>query len=137
MRSESYKQYDFIREDAVEIFTDKVNKRMQELQYNSPEVEVMHEGRYMIAQIRYTQHVNIPEDLADIYEMQNVRFTCQDCPIFKPILNKDGTPDLRVKYGDCKYAEFGRTYKNSRCCDTLYKLFRTGEVRLCLAESES
>ena len=137
MKTESYKQYDFIREDSVEIFSEKVNKRMEQLKYSNAQIEIMHEGRYMIAQICYTKHVDIPEDLGDVYEMQNIRFTCQYCPIFRPILNRDGTPNQRVKYGDCKYAEFGRTYKDSRCCDTLYKLFRTGEVKLCLAESES
>ena len=43
---------------------------------------------------------------------------------------------MRVKYGDCPYSEYGRTYKNARACDMLYKKIRSGEVQLCLAESE-
>ena len=82
------------------------------------------------------KQAEVPEYLGDVYEMQNVRFTCQDCPMFKPILNKDGTPNLRVKYGKCQYADFGRTYKDSRCCDMLYTLLRNGTVQLVVADLE-
>ena len=136
MRNESYRQFATVRSDTTDRFDEELNKKMRDLQWKHPEVTFREDGRYMVAHISYIESTRIPEDLGDIYEMQNVRFTCQDCPMFKPILNRDGTPNMRVKYGDCKYAEFGRTYKESRCCDTLYKLFRTGEIRLCLAESE-
>lgn len=137
MRNESYKQFATIRANTTEKFDAELNQKMRDLKWKSPEVSFREEGAYMIAHISYTESTNIPEDLGDIYEMQNVRFTCQDCPMFQPIKNKNGSPNMRVKYGDCPYAEFGRTYKESRCCDTLYKLFRTGEIQLCLVEPES
>lgn len=137
MRANGFKQFAFIREDSPEEFEKKVNEKMEELRNGRPEIKTRLDGHTMMAEISYTKSVCIPESLADAYELQNIRFTCQDCPMFEPIKNRDGSPNLRVKYGDCKYSEYGRTYKDSRCCDTLYKLFRTGEVRLCLAESES
>lgn len=136
MRTSNYRQFDIIRADNPESFTKKLNSRLYELRYNWPDVSFSEEGQFLIARISYVEHERVPEDLGDVYEMQNVKFTCQDCPMFKPILNKDGAPNMRVKYGDCKYSEYGRTYKNSRCCDMLYNLLRTGEVQLCLAEKE-
>ena len=136
MRCESYQQFATIRSDSEEDFDRKLNEKMRQLRNNKPEVEFRDRGQILVAHIRYTEREYQPDDLGDEYEQQNIRFTCQDCPMFEPILNKDGSPNLKVKYGDCKYAQFGRTFKESRCCDTLYKLFRTGEVQLCLAKSE-
>ena len=108
MRGNDFKQFAFILEDSPEEFEKKVNEKMEELRYGRPEIKTRLDGHTMMAEISYTKSVRIPESLADAYELQNIRFTCQDCPMFKPIMNKDGSPNLRVKYGDCKYAEFGR-----------------------------
>lgn len=136
MRTNSYRQFEIIRDEKAEQFTAKLNERLYELRHSFPEVTFSEEGEQLIARISYLQHDRVPEDLGDVYEMQNVKFTCQDCPMFKPILNKDGTPNLRVKYGKCTYAEFGRTYKESRCCDMLYTLLRNGTVQLVMADLE-
>ena len=136
MKVSSYKQFEVIREKSPEAFTEKLNKKMYELRHNFPEVKITEADCSLIAQISYVETERSAEDLADVYEMQNVRFTCQDCPMFKPILNKDGTPNLRVKYGKCQYAEYGRTYKDSRCCDMLYALLRNGTVQLVIADLE-
>lgn len=136
MRTSSYKQFEIIRADSPEDFTDRLNRRLFDLRHNWPDVSFGEEGQYLIARISYMQHDRVPEDLGDAYEMQNVKFTCQDCPMFKPIRNKNGEPNLRVKYGNCPYAEYGRTYKESRCCDMLYSLLRTGKIYLCLADDD-
>lgn len=137
MRHSSYKQFDIIRSDDPAIFTEQLNEKMYELRQSYPDVTFSEEGDYLIARISYIQHERVPEDLGDVYEMIDVKFKCEDCPFFEPILNKDGRPNLRVKYGNCPYAEFHRTYKETRACDLLYKMIRSGEVRLCLADSES
>ena len=136
MITDNFKQFAFIRSRSTKEFEVTVNRKMQELKHRKPEITFSESGDYMIARISYTESIMTPEDLADAYAMQNIKFTCQDCPMFKPIMNKDGTPNQRVRYGDCKYAKYGRTDKEARCCDTLYKLYRTGEVQLCLAKSE-
>ena len=136
MRTSSYKQFEIIRASDPETFTEKLNEKMYELRRSWPEVAFSEEGEYMIARISYMQHDRVPEDLGDIYEMIDVSFKCEDCPMFEPIRNRDGKPNMRVKYGNCKYAEFGRTYKTSRACDMLYKMIKSGEVQLCLADSE-
>ena len=137
MKSESYKQFATVRSDDTNTFDDELNRKMRDLRWNRPEVQFREQGQNLIAHISYYEREMIPEDLGDVYEMIDVSFKCEDCPMFKPIRNKDGSPNLRVKYGDCPYSEYGRTYKNARACDMLYKMLRSGEVRLCLAESES
>lgn len=136
MRTSSFKQFDVIREEDPEVFTAKLNTRLRELRHNWPEVKISEGDRYILAQISYTEHDRVPEDLGDVYEMQNVKFTCQDCPIFEPIQNRDGSLNLRVKYGKCPYAEFGRTYKEARCCDMMYTLLRNGKIQLTMVELE-
>lgn len=136
MRMSTYRQFEIIRAESPEAFTDKLNARLYELRQNFPEVTFSEAGKYLIARISYVQRDKVPEDLGDVYEMQNVRFTCQDCPLFKPINNKNGTLNMRVKYGNCEYSEYGRTYKDSRCCDMLYTLLRNGTVQLVMADLE-
>ena len=136
MRTSSYKQFDIIRSDDPEIFTEKLNEKMYELRKSWPDVTFSEEGKYLIARISYVQHDRVPEDLGDVYEMIDVSFKCEDCPMFEPIRNKDGSPNLRVKRGKCPFSEYGIVYKDSRACDMLYKKIRSGEVQLCLAESE-
>ena len=136
MKTSSYRQFDIVRDEDPAEFTARLNERLYELRYSFPDVTFSEEGQQLIARISYLQHDRVPEDLGDVYEMQNVRFTCQDCPMFKPILNKDGTTNLRVKYGKCRYADFVRTYNDSRCCDMLYTLLRNGTVQLVVAELE-
>lgn len=136
MRTSSYKQFDIIRSNDPETFTEKVNAKMYELRQSWPEVTFSEEGEFLIARISYIRHDSVPEDLGDVYEMMDVSFKCEECPMFEQITNKDGSPNLRVKYGNCPYAEFHRTYKSTRAYDMLYKMLKSGEVRLCLAESE-
>ena len=136
MRRSSYKQFDIIRDDSDAIFTEKLNARMHELRNNWPEVTFSEEGKWLIARISYIKHDEAPEDLGDVYEMIDVRFRCEDCPMFEQIRNKNGTPNMRVKYGDCKFSEYGRTYKDSRACDLLYMMLRDGRIHLVKNDEE-
>ena len=136
MRTSSYKQFATVRSKDTDAFDDELNRRMRELRWNRPEVEFREQGQDLIAHISYYERERVPEDLGDVYEMIDVSFKCEDCPMFEPIRNKDGSPNLRVKRGKCPFSEYGIVYKDSRACDMLYKKIRSGEVQLCLAESE-
>lgn len=136
MRTSSYKQFAIIREDSTEAFQERLNEKMQELRHCWPDVTFSEEGPYMIARIVYLQHDHAPEDLGDAYELMDVSFRCEDCPEFRPIRNKDGTLNARVKYGDCPHSQYGRTYKNSRACDLLYMMLRDGRIHLVKNEEE-
>lgn len=130
MRSESYKQYAIVAADSAQILTEELNAKLKELKYKHPEVTF--EG--LIARISYTENFDIPETLGDEYELQGAKFCCEMCPYYEPILKADGTRDERVKYGDCQYSEYGRTFRDSRPCEMLWQSIKSGEVKLCLAK---
>ena len=135
MKYERYQQFLTVKADAPEIFTEDLNKAIYELRAKSPVVHFS-ETDPLCAYISYTEHYQSPETLADVYELQGVRFTCEMCPIFSPIRKKDGTIDKRLKIGDCPECELLRTYKDSPACVKLYQMLRDGRVRLIKAEDE-
>lgn len=135
MRSESFQQYSIVKCDSPQLFTDQLNAELKRLKYNHPTVKFS-EHDTLCAYISYTEYVHIAEDLGDEYELEGVRIVCEQCPLFDPIRNKDGSLNQVVKYGDCPYSQYGRTYKTTRACDILYQMISRGEVKLCFTESE-
>lgn len=132
MRRESYQQYAIVAADSAQELTEQLNTKLKELKGCNPKVTF--EG--LIARISYVESVDVYEDLSDEYEGVGVKLTCQDCPMFEPLTKMDGTIDLRAKKGCCPFAQFGRTFRESRACSKLFEMLNSGEVRLCLAESE-
>ena len=130
MRTSSYQQFAIVQGTSAQDLSDQLNEKLKELRYKFPKVDF--EG--LIARISYTEHVPVPETLADEYELAGFKLTCEQCPLFKPILNKDGTENKRVKYGDCPYRDLGRTYRTTRMCDMVYEMIEEGKVKLCLSE---
>lgn len=135
MRRESYQQYAIVKSDSARTFTDQLNAELRRLAEKKPVVTFTDADPYL-ARISYIETEIIPESIRDEYRLEGVDFCCEDCPMFKPIMKTDGTEDRRVKYGGCRYAEFGRTYRTSAACEHLFRMMRSGEVKLCLAESE-
>lgn len=137
MLNQSFTQYAIVQTDSAQTFNEELNKKFHELRYKHPKIEQV-SPETLFAMIKYTESMRIPETAADSFELETgCSFACSDCPCFEPILNRDGSENARVKYGNCKYSEYGRTYKSSRACDVLFKLIKSGEVRLCFAESDS
>ena len=130
MKSESYQQFAIVAEDSAQKLTEKLNAVLFALRGKRPEVTF--DG--MTARVSYEETLETCEDLRDEYALQGVTFTCQDCPLFCPIRKSDGTEDRRVRWGDCPEKELGRTYRDARACEKLFRMIRSGEVRLCLAE---
>lgn len=130
MYSESFQQFVIVQGDTAQQLTEKLNAELYRLRHKSPAVTF--EG--LIARISYEEDTREPEDLRDEYEAVGVRLTCQDCPYFEPILKADGTEDKRNKWGDCEFANYGRTSRNSKPCELLFQRINSGEVRLCLAD---
>lgn len=130
MYSESFQQFVIVQGDTAQQLTEKLNAELYRLRHKCPAVTF--EG--LIARISYEEETSEPEDLRDEYEAVGVRLTCQDCPYFEPILKADGTEDKRNKWGDCEFANYGRTSRSSKPCDLLFRRINSGEVRLCLAD---
>lgn len=134
MRRELFQQYAIVAADSAQSLTEQLNAKLRELQNKSPQVTF--EG--LIARISYMENVYSMEELADEYEAVGIKLSCQDCPLFQPVRKMDGTIDKRAKWGGCEYSPlgYGQTTKCSRACNRLYEMINSGEVKLCLAESE-
>lgn len=135
MKFERYQQFVTVRAEASEIFTEDLNRAVYELRGKNPVVHFS-ETDPLCAYVSFTERYQSPESLSDEYELQGVKFTCEMCPMFSPIMKRNGTPDARLKYGDCPESEFGRTYKDTKACDKLYKLLRDGRVKLVSTDDE-
>lgn len=134
MRRECFQQYAIVAADSAQSLTEQLNSKLRELQDKHPQVTF--EG--LIARISYTENVYLMEELADEYEAVGIKLSCQDCPMFQPVRKMDGTIDKRAKWGGCEYSPlgYGQTTKQSKACNRLYEMINSGEVKLCLAESE-
>ena len=132
MRSESFQQFAIVYGDTAQSLTEQLNAKLYELRDKSPKVTF--EG--LIARISYSETVKIIEDVSDEYEMVGIQLTCQDCPCFEPQRNRDGSENRRAKRGGCPYATYKMTFRDSRACNKLFQMINSGEVTLCLAESE-
>ena len=130
MKRVSYQQFAIVAGDTAQSLTEQLNEKLIQLKDKNPKVTF--EG--LIARISYEESFDAPESLADEYEAQGVRLSCQDCPIFEPILKSDGSEDQRIKWGNCEYSNLGRTYRNSCACSRLFEMINNGEVTLCLAK---
>lgn len=135
MKQERYQQFLTVKAEAPEIFTEDLNKAIYELRDKSPVVHFS-ETDPLCAYISFTERYQSPENIGDEYELQGVQFTCEMCPLFTPIMKKNGTPDARLRYGDCPESEFGRTYKDSHACDKLYQMLKAGRVKLVSVDHE-
>lgn len=133
MKNCMYEQYATVKEDTATLFTARLNEQLRSLKHNHPSV-TFSEADPLCAYIKYFVDEQAPETVAEASEMEGVRFTCAQCPEFKPMLKDDGTADKRCKYGDCAYVEMGRTYKTSAACDRLYELIKEGQVKICFTE---
>ena len=134
MRRECFQQYAIVAADSAQSLTVQLNSKLRELQDKHPQVTF----EWLIARISYTDNVYLMEELSDEYEAVGIKLSCQDCPMFQPVRKMDGTIDKRAKWGGCEYSPlvYGQTTKQSKACNRLYEMINSGEVKLCLAESE-
>ena len=126
MRRDSYQQFIIVADENPEALTEKLNEKLRELKEKRPQVTF--EG--MIARICYTEEVRVCESLEDEYALKGVSLTCQDCPFFEPLLNKNGSVNRTAKRGDCQFAEYGTTSRDRLACERLFKMLNRGEIKL-------
>ena len=129
MRTESYQQFAVVKNDQASLFEGELNRRIRELKGKSPQVKF--DG--LTAYISYIESNDIPESIADEYELAGAGFRCGSCPYFRPVLKADGTEDGRVSWGYCDNApnDLGRTYRDNPACNRLYEEIREGGIGLC------
>lgn len=132
MKSLVFSQYATVKANTAALFTSKLNEEVYKLKDKEPNVKFS-EADPLCAYIEYVESENRPETIEEVEALEGIRFVCEQCPHFSPILKADGTVDARVKYGDCDYDgnEFGRTIKSSPACPHLYELLQEGGVKIC------
>lgn len=132
MKNQKIKQFAIIESNSAYDFQEQLNEKMEALSECNPEVEFSTRSD-MFARITYTKQIAIEEKTP---AEAGIRFTCGECPLFVPIMKRDGTPDLRIKYGDCPYKELGRVWRTSSACNVLYTMIKNGSVHLVLNEEK-
>lgn len=133
MKYSVYEQFAIVKEDSASLFTEKLNETMKGLRGNGPSVNFS-KADPLCAYITYTVNESTPETVSEASEVEGVSFVCAQCPYFIPPLKDDGTEDKRCKYGDCKHAELGRTYRTAKACEKLYELIKEGDVKICFRD---
>lgn len=132
MKTQKIKQFAIVEGKSAGDFEERLNELMTKLADCSPEVEFSSRSD-TFARISYMKLKEI-ETLPP--EETGIKFTCGECPMFTPTVKRDGTPDLRAKYGECPCKELGRVWKTSNACELLYTLIKNGTVHLALDEEE-
>lgn len=132
MKSLVFSQYAIVRANTAALFTQKLNEEIYKLKDKEPNVKFS-EADPLVAYIEYTETEQKPETIDEVAALDGIKFVCEQCPHFRPILKADETIDERCKYGDCDFDgnEFGRTFKTSAACSRLYELIQEGGVKLC------
>ena len=135
MKNSYYEQYATVREDTAALFTAKLNEEIYRLRHYRPTV-VISESDPLCAYVKYNISESMPETVAEASEIEGVKFRCEQCPYFTPMLKHDETIDKRCKYGDCPHAEMGRTLKESPACELLYNLISDFNVKLIFNDED-
>lgn len=132
MKSLVFSQYATVKANTAALFTTKLNEEIYKLKDKEPNV-TFSKADPLVAYIEYTETEQRPETLDEFAALQGIKFVCEQCPCFEPILKADETIDERRKYGDCNFEgnEFGRTLKTAPACPHLFELIQEGSVKLC------
>lgn len=132
MKNSVVQQYAIVKENTAPLFTAKLNNELERLKDNDPTVTFSATDP-LCAYVSYIVTERHPETIEEASSLEGVRFVCEQCPMFRPILKADGTVDGRCKFGDCTYEgnEFGRALKRQPACSYLYELIQGGGVKVC------
>ena len=120
-------QFETVHEKDPMILTAKVNESVMEHRNEKPAV-TWEDGT--TARISFLKLVRLFEEEQELF----AKFTCGDCPLYKPQRKKNGEEDARSKHGDCIFAMFGRSGRDTAACEKLYEMIKNGMVRLRLTD---
>ena len=70
----------------------------------------------------YEEVVNVPETIAEEFELQGVHYFCKDCPHLQK------GKDKRCKSHGCKYSKYGTVQDFTPACEFFYKQLLQGEI---------
>ena len=107
-----------IKEPKAALYEAAINAKLDELAEHKPElvIESVKDGT---AYIRYTFSEQVPENIADKFELMGVTYYCKDCDYCERILNKNGSINKQTKKAYCSH--HGKTiYFECVACETFF-----------------
>ncbi len=105
-------------------FQDKLNEALAEIAEKGYKHDIQFNMSYgLCAYILYEERKEVPESIADEYELKGMTFKCYECPMFRP------SEDKRVKYTTCGHG-VRKVGHSDPCCDWFYEQLEGGALEL-------
>lgn len=122
MKYMTLKQARIIQSATAGGFENELNAALREVAEKGARYELQFNNNAgLCAYIVYEQSVQVPETLADEYELRGEEYRCSECPLFKP------SDDKRVKYTTCGHG-VRRCEANHYACEYFYEQLEKGGI---------
>ena len=126
MRIKRLQQFRIIEADDAATFQSELNKALAELADLDPEIDTDVRAGFR-AFIRYEKSEDIPETLAEQFNVRGISYKCKDCPECSFIRTRTGEIDARQSRGICPHTEYGHCFLDAEACELFYsKLIEEG-----------
>jgi len=113
MKTITQKNVRAIREETAEAFNEQIAEILNE--YGDANINYITSGAFLGAYVEYETTKEIPETLAEKYELNNDKRYCHECPYFQR------TQDKRYKWHYCVQKQ-KRVTECQGACETYYQL---------------
>lgn len=108
--------------ESPEEFDMKMNSIFAKASGSGKELDVHYFPEGYSATVRYYIHSEVPECIADEYELKGLGRMCYECPLYS--LPKD----KRIKYTHCEHG--GRISADRPACNWYYETYMRQQIRL-------
>ena len=120
----SGKRIEVVAESTAEAFAKQLNSRLAALDKSRAKYELQFNHQMgFCAYLVIDKQLQIPETVADEFDLAGERHTCGECPFWQH------PTDGRVKYTRCEITP-GIHSAKSPCCDRFYEMLVAGEIEL-------
>ena len=119
MRHEIFRKIAVVSGDTPQEFEEAYNSKVEELGDSITDEKT--DVRTLRAIIHYKEVRYYEETVRDEFHNEGLVYLCKQCPHIQQ-------KDKRIKYVDCKYAEFGHTHLDHECCELFYKELKQGKI---------
>ena len=112
-----------IRKQTAEAFEAAFNSKVREIADKKiiDKIIDISDGGFSAVIVYETSEV-YADSVADEFHAEGIFYLCKHCPYFeKP-------DDRRVKWGTCRYSQFGKAHAEHSACEVLYKDIKAGRA---------
>ena len=123
MLHRTLKKIKVIQTKDPNLFQEVYDRTMDELSEYEPEDDIQQYNGEHIAYIRYWDHVEEFNSVADEFHAEGIHYLCNQCPLHEP------AEDGRQRHVYCKYADTGMTDLKREVCEMFYKMVKQNEIK--------